>query len=322
MEFESLGIIDLILKALKNEGYLVPTPIQVQTIPLLLGGKDVVGIAQTGTGKTAAFVIPILQGLYKEFSGVKASTPKALVLAPTRELASQISESFKSYGRFLNFKQLVVFGGVSIGPQIRSLSQGIDILIATPGRLLDLMNQGKVSLGSVKFLVLDEADRMLDMGFSKDVYKIVSSIPKSRVSSFFSATMSREVSSLTDRFLKSPVSVEVSPQATPIELIEQCVFFVDQENKCELLLDLITQHKMSRVLVFVGAKFRANRIAMFLRRNGIVSEPIHSNKSQYQRTKALSDFKSGKVHVLVATDIASRGIDVDDISHVINYDLP
>jgi len=338
MEFESLGIIAPILRALKEKGYSEATPIQVKTIPLLLKDRDVVGIAQTGTGKTAAFVVPILQKLNER--SVRGKGPRALVLAPTRELAAQISESFKIYGKFLKLNHLAVYGGVGIVPQIRELQRGVDILIATPGRLIDLMNQGKVSLKGVEFLVLDEADRMLDMGFLKDVNKIVKAVPEEKQVLFFSATMSREIGELTDKFLKNPVRIEISPQATPIEKIEQCVFFVDKRNKDELLLDLIVQQgippkgvppaqmasadadKVGKVLVFVAMKHKANRVATILKKNGIPADAIHGNKSQYQRTKALSDFKSGKVRVLVATDIAARGIDVENISHVVNYDLP
>ncbi|MCR4284943.1 MAG: DEAD/DEAH box helicase [archaeon] len=320
MKFESLNLIEPILKALKEQGYIEPTPIQEKTIPLLLEGKDVIGIAQTGTGKTAAFVVPILQKLHEK--PAKISTPRALILAPTRELATQISESFKTYGAFLNLRHLEVYGGVGIAPQINSLRRGVDILIATPGRLLDLMNQRKVNLEKVEFFVLDEADRMLDMGFLKDVDKIVSRLPNEKQSLFFSATMSNQIADLTRRFLKHPVRVEITPQATPVDKIEQCVFFIDQENKNELLLDLIEQQKMSCVLIFVAIKYRADKVAMVLSQNGIKADAIHGNKSQFQRTKALNDFKSGKIRVLVATDIAARGIDVENISHVINYDLP
>ena len=322
MEFESLKIISPILKALKNEGYVSPTPIQEKTIPLLLDNKDVIGIAQTGTGKTAAFVVPILQKLHEKRDRVRSTSPKALILAPTRELAAQISESFKTYGAFLNLKHSVVYGGVGIIPQIRELQRGIDILIATPGRLLDLMNQRRVHLKEIEFFVLDEADRMLDMGFFKDINKIASELPKEKQSLFFSATMSKEITELTRRFLKDPIRIEVTPQATPVEKIDQCVFFIDPENKNELLLDLIEQQKMRCILVFVKTKHKADKVARMLIQNHITADAIHGNKSQPQRMRALHDFKSGKVSVLVATDIAARGIDVENISHVINYDMP
>jgi ATP-dependent RNA helicase RhlE len=320
MEFKELGLIEPLLDALKQEGYKTPTPIQEKTISPLLEGKDVIGIAQTGTGKTAAFVLPILQKLHER--STKTTTPRALVLAPTRELAAQISESFKAYGAFLNLKTLEVYGGVGIIPQIEKLKRGIDILVATPGRLKDLMGQGKVDLGKVEFLVLDEADRMLDMGFLKDVKKIASALSVERQSLFFSATMSNAIADLTRDFLKTPVRVEITPQSTPVDKIEQCVFFIDQGNKNELLLDLIVQEKMSSVLVFVKAKHRANRVAKMLGQGGIAADSIHGDKSQHQRIRALKSFKAGKIKVLVATDIAARGIDVENISHVINYDLP
>ena len=322
MEFEKLGIIEPILKALKNKGYVEPTPIQEKTIPLLLGNKDVIGIAQTGTGKTAAFVVPIIQKLHEKIGRARSTTPKALILAPTRELAEQISDSFKAYGKFLSLKQSVIYGGVGIGNQIRELSKGVDIIIATPGRLLDLMNQRKANLRDIEFLVLDEADRMLDMGFLKDINKIFSALPKNKQSLFFSATMSEEITRLTRKFLNDPIRMEITPQATPIEKIDQYIFFVDMENKSELLLDLIDQQKMSHILVFVKTKHKTDKVARILNQNGISADSIHGNKSQPQRQIALNKFKSKKIRVLVATDIAARGIDVKDISHVINFDLP
>ncbi|MFH0808739.1 MAG: DEAD/DEAH box helicase [archaeon] len=320
MEFETLGIAEPILKALMEAGYVEATPIQEKTIPLLLGGKDVIGIAQTGTGKTAAFGIPILQKLNEK--NFKVRGPRALVLAPTRELAAQIMEEFKIFGKFLNFNYLAVYGGVGIVPQIKALQRGVDVLIATPGRLVDLMGQGQVDLRSVEFLVLDEADRMLDMGFARDVGKVVRSVPENKQTLFFSATMSKEILELTDKFLRNPVKVEITPQSTPVDKIEQCVFFVDRNNKEELLVSLINQGKMDRVLVFASMKHKANKVAMILNKNGIDAAAIHGNKSQFQREKALKEFKCGAVSVLVATDIAARGIDVSGISHVINYDLP
>jgi len=322
MEFKDLNLIKPLLEAVRKEGYKVPTPIQEKTIPLLLKGKDVIGIAQTGTGKTAAFVLPILQKLHEKLINDLPVSPRTLILAPTRELAAQISESFRTYGNFMKLKYLVVYGGVGITPQIRALQRGIDVLIATPGRLIDLMNQNKVSLKNIKFLVLDEADRMLDMGFLRDVEKIISETPNNRQGLFFSATMSNEVSNLARRFLKEPVRVEITPESTSVEAIDQYIFFIDQENKNELLLDLIIQEKIDCAIVFVAGKHKADKIARILERNGIKADAIHGNKNQNQRTKALRDFKSGKVKVLVATDIAARGIDVDNITHVINYDLP
>ena len=322
MEFKSLKIIKPILEALEKEGYVKPTPIQEKTIPLLLDNKDVIGIAQTGTGKTAAFVVPILQKLHEKVGKVRATIPKALILAPTRELAAQISESFKTYGAFLNLKHSVVYGGVGIIPQIKELRHGIDILIATPGRLLDLMNQRRVNLKGIEFFVLDEADRMLDMGFLKDINKIASELPRDKQSLFFSATMPNEIAELTRKFLKNPVRIEATPPSTPVEKVDQCVFFIDSENKIELLLDLIDQQKMSCILVFVKTKHKADKVAKMLCQNKISADAIHGNKSQTNRMRALDDFKSGKIRVLVATDIAARGIDVENISHVINYDLP
>ncbi len=320
MEFKKLSIIEPISKLLEEKGYVEPTPIQEKTIPLLLENNDVIGIAQTGTGKTAAFAIPILQKLYQKPQ--KTNAPRALILAPTRELAAQISESFRIYGKYLNLKDLAIYGGVGITPQIKALRRGVDILIATPGRLIDLMNQKKVDLGKIEFLVFDEADRMLDMGFMKDVKKIASSLPVKKQSLFFSATMSSQIAELTRNFLKNPKRVEITPQATPVDKIEQCVFFVDQKRKNELLLDLIKQEKLNCVLVFVGMKHKANKISKILIDNGISADAIHGNKSQFQRTRALNNFKTKKVKVLIATDIAARGIDVNNISHVINYDLP
>ena len=320
IKFDSLKIIEPILEALKKIGYVTPTPIQEKTITLALDNKDVIGIAQTGTGKTAAFVIPLLQKLHLKPSRNKS--PRALVLAPTRELAAQIGQSFRTYGKFLKLKHVEVYGGVPISPQIRALERGVDILVATPGRLMDLMNQREVDLDKIDFFVLDEADRMLDMGFLKDVRKIAEELPTKKQSLFFSATMSNAIINLTKDFLKNPAKVQITPQATPVEKIKQCVYFVDQNDKIELLLDLYYQDKMDCVLLFVKGKHRADKIAKLLNKNKIATDAIHGNKSQGQRTKALGNFKSGKVKVLVATDIAARGIDVHNISHVINFDLP
>ncbi len=323
MSFKELNIIAPILQALDEKGYTTPSPIQIKAIPLLLEGKDVIGIAQTGTGKTAAFAIPILQKLFERYGINKATTPKALILAPTRELAAQISESFETYGKFFNLKYLAVYGGVSIGTQIKNLRYGVDILIATPGRLMDLMNQGKVNLSNVEFLVLDEADRMLDMGFLRDIKKIASALPIERQSLFFSATMSNSIAALTMDFLKNPTRIDITPESTPVDKIEQCVFFVDHDRKNELLLDLMNQGKgMDQTLIFVGMKHKADKVVDILARGGIRAEAIHGNKSQIQRVRALENFRSGRASVLVATDIAARGIDIKNISHVINYDLP
>jgi ATP-dependent RNA helicase RhlE len=322
MSFQNLNIIDQLQRAIAKEGYTTPTPIQMQAIPHLLQGKDLMGIAQTGTGKTAAFVLPILQRMFEELKAPIPGVPRVLVLAPTRELAAQIDQSFAAYGQFLKFRHIAIFGGVRQGPQVRMLSRGVDILVATPGRLLDLMNQGFIKLKGVEFFVLDEIDRMLDMGFINDVRKIVSALPLKRQSLFFSATMSRQTGEFANRLLNDAVHVEAAPQASTLECIKQRVFFVDQNNKYPLLQTLFKEEDMERVLVFARTKHRADKIAETLNKNEINADAIHGNKSQNQRTKAMHDFKSGHLRVLVATDIAARGIDVNDISHVINYDLP
>ena len=322
MSFENLNIMAPLQQALAKEGYTTPTPIQMQAIPHLLQGKDLMGIAQTGTGKTAAFVLPILQRISEDPKVPSPGAPRVLVLAPTRELAAQIDQSFATYGQFLRFRHTAIFGGVRQGPQVRILSQGVDILVATPGRLIDLMNQGYIILKGVEFFVLDEIDRMLDMGFINDMRKIVSALPQKRQSFFFSATMSPQTGEFAKNLLKNAVRVEASPQACTLECIEQRVFFVDQNNKYPLLQGLFNQKDMDRVLVFTRTKHRADKVAEMLNKNRINADAIHGNKSQNQRTKAMHDFKSGHLQVLVATDIAARGIDVDDISHVVNYDLP
>ena len=318
MSFKDLNLIEPLQKAVEKQGYTVPTPIQAKSIPPLLEGKDIIGIAQTGTGKTAAFVLPILQRMTEKYPRVL----RALVLAPTRELAAQIGESFSAYGQFMKFKNTVIFGGVGQGPQVFTITRGIDILVATPGRLLDLMNQGYINLKDIEFFVLDEADRMLDMGFIHDIKKIISKLPHKRQSFFFSATMSPQVSDLARSLLHDPVRVEAAAQATTVEQIEQRVFFVDQTAKGKLMLELLKEQHMTCVLVFTRTKHHANKLAEFLNSNHIPTDVIHGNKSQGARTKALADFKSGRIKVLVATDIAARGIDIDDISHVINYELP
>jgi ATP-dependent RNA helicase RhlE len=316
--FKDLNLIEPLQRALDKKNYEIPTPIQEQSIPGLLEGKDLIGIAQTGTGKTAAFILPILQRMKEEYP----RKIKTLVLAPTRELAAQIDESFENYGKFLNFKHTVIFGGVKQGSQVKALKKGVDILVATPGRLLDLMNQRKLTLKHIEFFVLDEADRMLDMGFINDIKKVLDRLPEHKQSLFFSATMSNPISTLAQKLLKNPIHVEVTPQATTVELIEQHVFFVDATKKTRLLLELLKQKHLTSVLIFTRTKHKANKVAEFLSKNNIPSDAIHGNKSQGARTKAMRDFKSGRVKVLVATDIAARGIDVDNISHVINFELP
>lgn len=316
--FEELNLIPALERALSKQKYIVPTPIQLKSIPGLLQGKDLIGIAQTGTGKTAAFIIPILQRMTEKYPRVI----KTLVLAPTRELAAQIGESFSAYGEFLKFKHTVIFGGVGQGRQVQALSRGVDIVVATPGRLLDLLNQRKLTLRDIEFFVLDEADRMLDMGFIYDIRKIILRLPHRRQSLFFSATMSPSINELAKKLLNNPMHVQVTPQATTVESVKQCIFFVDQGAKVKLLFQLLKHEHLTSVLVFTRTKHRANKVALFLGKNGISSDAIHGNKSQNARTKAIKDFKTGRTKVLVATDIAARGIDIDNISHVINFELP
>jgi ATP-dependent RNA helicase RhlE len=321
MSFEQLGLIAPLLKALQKEGYTVPTPIQEQAIPPALQGKDILGLAQTGTGKTAAFALPILQLLNKEQSKGYKHT-RALILTPTRELAVQISESFEVYGRFTSVTQEVIFGGVSQHSQTIALRNGVDVLIATPGRLLDLMNQGYVHLDYLEFFVLDEADRMLDMGFIHDVRKVIKALPKQKQTMLFSATMPPQIAQLVASLQNSPVRVEVAPTSTPAERIEQFVYFTPKKNKQSLLIHLLQEQNIQRTLVFTRTKHGADRIAKDLKKASIRADAIHGNKSQTARQNALTNFKSGKLKVLVATDIAARGIDVDALEHVINFDLP
>ena len=316
--FKDLKLIPELEKALDKQGYKIPTPIQLKSIPSLLEGRDLIGIAQTGTGKTAAFILPILQRM-KETYPRKITT---LILTPTRELAAQIGESVHQYGEFLSYHHAVIFGGVKQGSQVKALNWGVNIVVATPGRLLDLMNQRKLSLKDIDFFVLDEADRMLDMGFIHDIRKIINFLPKHRQSLFFSATMSPEINKLAKTLLHDPVHVEVTPQATTVEVIDQFTFFVDQGAKEQLLLELLKHEHLTSVLIFTRTKHRANIVAAFLNKNNINSDSIHGNKSQGARTRAIKDFKSGHIKVLVATDIAARGIDIDNISHVINFELP
>ena len=323
MSFKELHLIEPILKALETEGYTNPTPIQQQAIPVVLRGKDLLGCAQTGTGKTAAFAIPILQNLYLKRTEEKGNTNiKALILTPTRELAIQIDESFAAYGRHTGMKHLVVFGGVSQFHQTSSLRKGVDILIATPGRLLDLIDQKFISLQHIQTFVLDEADRMLDMGFINDVRKIIAKLPTKRQTLFFSATMPPEISRLSNSILNEPVRVEVTPVSSTAEKIEQAVYFVEKNDKRSLLIHLLKDENIKSALVFARTKYGADKIAKDLYRANIKADAIHGNKSQAARQNALNNFKEGRIRVLVATDIAARGIDVDDLSHVINYELP
>lgn len=323
MTFENLNITAPILEALKTEGYTTPTPIQQQTIPLALEGKDILGCAQTGTGKTAAFAIPIIQLMSQERTPLNGRRPiRALILTPTRELAIQIAESFENYGAKTNLKYEVIFGGVSQNGQVRSLRSGVDVLIATPGRLLDLINQKLVHLNQLQFFVLDEADRMLDMGFLNDVKKIITKIPQKRHSLFFSATMPEPIVKLANTILVNPSKVEVTPVSSTANTINQAVYFVDKENKKHLLKEVLADKKIDRALVFTRTKHGADKVVIDLVKAGIKSQAIHGNKSQNARQRALNSFKSKETRVLVATDIAARGIDIDDLTHVINYELP
>jgi ATP-dependent RNA helicase RhlE len=323
MSFENLNLIEPILKALKTEGYTTPTPIQEQSIPIILERKDLLGCAQTGTGKTAAFAIPILQIL--EGGKIYDKGPRAikcLILTPTRELAIQIGESFGAYGRHTGMKHTVIFGGVSQGSQVSALKSGVDILIATPGRLLDLINQKFVHLHYLKIFVLDEADRMLDMGFINDVKKIITKIPQKRQTLFFSATMPPEIQKLANTILVDPVKVEVTPPSSTADTIDQSLYFVEKGDKKKLLIHLLNDKTLKSALIFTRTKHGADKIVKDLVKAGIKTEAIHGNKSQNARQKALSNFKSGQLKALVATDIAARGIDIEELSHVINYELP
>ena len=320
--FVQLDIIDPIRRALSTEGYSVPTPIQAQAIPLLLAGRDLLGCAQTGTGKTAAFAIPILTRLSGSPRREGLRGPRALVLAPTRELAAQIGDSFATYGRNLRLRHVVVFGGVGQRPQVDGIRRGADILVATPGRLLDLMQQGHVRLDGVEALVLDEADRMLDMGFIQPIRRIVAAVPRQRQTMLFSATLPPDIVALAGGMLNNPATVSVTPTASTVEKVSQWVLHVQSNNKRSLLAEVLRDRAMARVLVFTRTKHGANRVAEHLTRGGVCTEAIHGNKSQSARERALAGFKKGSVRVLVATDIASRGIDVDGITHVINFELP
>jgi ATP-dependent RNA helicase RhlE len=322
MNFESLNIIEPIIKSLKEEGYTLPTPIQEQAIPIVLKGTDLIGCAQTGTGKTAAFAVPILQLLSRNKSFEKRRKIRSLIVTPTRELAIQIEESFKVYGRYTGLTCSVVFGGVNQNPQTNALRAGVDILVATPGRLLDLMNQGFISLKDVEIFVLDEADRMLDMGFIHDVRRIIASLPQKRQSLFFSATMPPEIVKLAGSIVYKPVKVEVTPSASTVDIVNQFVYFIDKGNKNALLVELLKDENIRTALVFTRTKFGADKVVKVLHKKNITAEAIHGNKAQNARQRALSGFKAQTTRVLVATDIAARGIDVDDLEYVINYEIP
>ncbi len=320
--FDQLGIIQPILDALNTEGYTHPTPIQEQAIPHLNKGRDLLGCAQTGTGKTAAFAIPILQELNERGVPNGRRPIRTLILTPTRELAIQIGESFTAYGRNLQIRHTVIFGGVGQRPQTDALQRGIDIVVATPGRLLDLMNQKFVDLSKLEIFVLDEADRMLDMGFIHDVKKVIAKIPAKRQTLFFSATMPNEIAKLANSILTDPIKVEVTPQSTTAETIDQKMYFVDRTDKNNLLVSLLSDSTIKEALVFTRTKHGANKVAKVLLQNNISAEAIHGNKSQTARQAALKNFKAGETRVLVATDIAARGIDIDGLSYVINFDIP
>lgn len=323
MTFKELGLAEPILKALEAEGYEKPTPIQEQAIPILLKGKDLLGVAQTGTGKTAAFGLPILQHLYNSQNGQQGKRRlKALVVTPTRELAIQIGESLTAYGKFTRLRNTVIFGGVKQGKQVNALRNGVDILVATPGRLLDLMNQGFISFRDLEFVVLDEADHMLDMGFIHDIKKIIAKLPQKRQSLFFSATMPKDIVELSRKMLGDYERVTIKPEQATAEKVEQGVYFVSKGNKPKLLAHLLQGRPDDSVLVFSRTKHGADKIVKKLNQADISSAAIHGNKSQPARQKALGNFKDGKLKVLVATDIAARGIDVEELSLVINYDLP
>ncbi len=322
MSFQSLNLIQPILDSLRDEGYTVPTPIQKEAIPIILQGKDLLGCAQTGTGKTAAFAIPILQFLSQSKSNDKKRKIRSLIVTPTRELAIQIGESFKAYGRYTGLRQTVVFGGVNQFAQTNALQNGVDILVATPGRLLDLIGQGYISLRDIEIFVLDEADRMLDMGFIHDIRRLLALLPAKRQSLFFSATMPPEIVKLAGTILNNPKKVEVTPSATTVEIIGQYIYFVDKGNKNALLMDILKDASIKTALVFTRTKYGADKVMQVLVKNNIRAEAIHGNKGQNARQRALANFKAQTTRVLVATDIAARGIDVDDLALVINYEIP
>lgn len=324
MSFINLQLIEPILKALETEGYQQPTPIQTQAIPIILAKNDLLGCAQTGTGKTAAFALPILQRICqeKERSGATPSTIQALILTPTRELAIQIGESFSAYGKFTHLRHTVIFGGVSQGLQTDALKKGVDILVATPGRLLDLINQKLINLHTIKIFVLDEADRMLDMGFIHDVKRIITHLPTKRQTLFFSATMPPEIAKLAETILTEPAKVTVTPVSSTVDIVEQNLYYVAKEDKRLLLLHLLKDKAIVSALVFTRTKYGADKLARFLTKAGIPTEAIHGDKGQNARQRALNNFKTRQTRVLVATDIAARGIDVEELSHVVNFEIP
>lgn len=321
-KFTDLPLIEPLQKAVAESGYTTPTPIQIQSIPHLLEGRDLLGCAQTGTGKTAAFALPILQRLYKNHRRPEPKYPRALILSPTRELAIQIHDSFKTYGKHIRMRYSVIFGGVNQNPQVKELAAGVDVLIATPGRLLDLISQKAVHLNKLEVFVLDEADRMLDMGFLPDIRKVVNLLPAHRQNLFFSATMPKDIQKLADSLLTDPVRVEVTPVSSTADMIAQSVMYVDRSKKRDLLRTLLKDKSFERVIVFTRTKHGANRVVETLVKNQIPAEAIHGNKSQNARQRALENLREGRIRVLVATDIAARGIDIDNITHVINFELP
>jgi superfamily II DNA/RNA helicase len=320
--FQDFGLADAIMRALKEENYHTPTPIQDQTIPLAMSGRDVIGIAQTGTGKTASFALPILHRLLENRTKPLPKSPRVLVLSPTRELSGQILESFNAYGRHIRLTSALAIGGVPMGRQVRALMQGLEVLVATPGRLLDLVQGNALKLNQVEFLVLDEADRMLDMGFINDIRKIVAKLPAKRQTLFFSATMPKDIAELADAMLKDPARVAVTPVSSTVERITQRVIQVDHSAKPTLLAQLLKDEKVNRALVFTRTKHGADKVVKGLAKSGIAADAIHGNKSQNHRERTLAAFRSGEIRTLVATDIAARGIDVDGVSHVVNFDLP
>lgn len=323
MSFDALGLNPEILRAIAEQGYVQPTPIQQQAIPAVLQGRDLMASAQTGTGKTAGFTLPLLQLLVQKEPHAKGRRPvRALILTPTRELAAQIGENVRDYSQYLNIRSLVVFGGVSINPQMMKLRGGVDVLVATPGRLLDLEHQNALKLDSVEILVLDEADRMLDMGFIHDIRRVLAKLPPRRQNLLFSATFSDDIKALAEKLLHNPLEIEVARRNTASEQVTQHVHFVDKKRKRELLSQMIGQGNWQQVLVFTRTKHGANHLAEQLNKDGITSAAIHGNKSQGARTRALADFKSGDIRVLVATDIAARGLDIEELPHVVNYELP
>jgi ATP-dependent RNA helicase RhlE len=322
MSFEKLQLIAPLLRTVRGQGYTTPTPIQERAIPAVMEGKDLMGCAQTGTGKTAAFALPIIQNLLQAPRSKGRRPIRVLVVTPTRELAVQVANSFATYGRNTPLRHVVIYGGVGQVPQVKALQRGVDIVVATPGRLLDLVGQGHVHLNKVENLVLDEADRMLDMGFIPDIRRIVEKLPSQRQTLMFSATMPREIRRLADTLLTDPVSISVAPTATPAERIDQSLYYVEKSNKTGLLLHLLENHPMQRLLVFTRTKHGADKVVRTLNKSRFSARAIHGNKSQNQRQQALKQFRQGHARVLVATDIASRGLDIDNITHVINYDLP